>query len=316
VSGRTPTRRQEGFCHKALFYADADEFLAGTVPFVRWGLEADDVILVAMPAPSLRLLKGALGDEAERVRFVDMEDLGRNPARIISAWRDFLSVNPVGCHGVRGIGEPIWAGRSAAELDECHRHEALLNLAFDGDRAWSLMCPYNTTALSDGVLSEAEHNHPVLSGGRERSTEYSYDSVAVGVFEGGLERPAGKPQVLIFTLQRLAEVRRLVADHATRAGLDAQRASDLVVAASEVAANSLRHGGGEGRLEIWHPEDDALVCDFRDSGRIENPLVGRERPPADQASGRGLWLVNQLCDLVQIRSDRGGTLIRLQMTPR
>lgn len=282
------------------------------MPFVQQGLEAEEAILVAMPAASLRLLKGTLGAEAEDVRFADMEELGCNPARIISAWRDFLRVNPVAGSGVRGIGEPIWAGRSAPELGECRRHESLLNLAFDGGRAWSLMCPYDTAALDDEELSGAEHNHPVLSGGRKRSTEYSTDP-AGGVFEGEMERPVGNPEVFDFTRRRLADVRRFVADRAERAGLDSARAEDLVLAASEVAANSVRHGGGKGTLRTWCAEDGAFVCDFRDSGRIEDPLVGRERPRVDWTSGRGLWLANQLCDLVQIRSNEVGTLVRLRM---
>jgi anti-sigma regulatory factor (Ser/Thr protein kinase) len=82
-----------------------------------------------------------------------------------------------------------------------------------------------------------------------------------------------------------------------------------------VATNSIRHGGGEGKLRLWD-EDDSLVLSVRDAGRIEDSLVGRERPPSEQASGRGLWLVNQLCDLVQIRSGKDGTEVRLRMSLR
>ena len=57
-----------------------------------------------------------------------------------------------------------------------------------------------------------------------------------------------------------------------------------------------------------------LVCSVRDRGRIEDPLVGRERPRAEQASGRGLWIANQLCDLVQIRSGELGTEVRMRMS--
>jgi len=39
------------------------------------------------------------------------------------------------------------------------------------------------------------------------------------------------------------------------------------------------------------------------SGRIDDPLVGRQR----------LWIANQICDLVQIRSGESGTQVRLQM---
>jgi hypothetical protein len=41
--------------------------------------------------------------------------------------------------------------------------------------------------------------------------------------------------------------------------------------------------------------------------------VGRTPPSPDQRAGRGLWLANQLCDLVQIRSTEAGTVVRLHM---
>jgi hypothetical protein len=41
------------------------------------------------------------------------------------------------------------------------------------------------------------------------------------------------------------------------------------------------------------------------------PLVGRVRPTPDAQSGRGVWIANQLCDLVQIRSGRSGTVVRV-----
>jgi len=67
-----------------------------------------------------------------------------------------------------------------------------------------------------------------------------------------------------------------------------------------------------GELRAWY-EDGWLICDVRDPGRIDDPLVGRQRPPADRVGGRGLWIANQICDLVQIRSGESGTQVRLQM---
>jgi anti-sigma regulatory factor (Ser/Thr protein kinase) len=93
-------------------------------------------------------------------------------------------------------------------------------------------------------------------------------------------------------------------------GIDLERASDLTLAVSEVAANSVRYGGGGGAIRVWQ-SSDALVCEVTDRGRLEDPLVGRLRPPLAQAGGRGVWLANQLCDLVQIRSNRQGTTVRI-----
>jgi len=84
-----------------------------------------------------------------------------------------------------------------------------------------------------------------------------------------------------------------------------------VAAVNEVATNSITHGGGEGNFKIWR-ESDALICEIRDKGRFDKPLGDRERP-ATSSSPRGLWLANQLCDLVQIRTLPDGTVVRLHM---
>ena len=80
----------------------------------------------------------------------------------------------------------------------------------------------------------------------------------------------------------------------------------------EVATNSVRYGGGSGTLRVWI-DGDSVVCEIADAGRIVDPLVGRRRPAADALGGRGLWLVHQLCDLVQIRSDGDGSAVRMRM---
>ena len=85
-----------------------------------------------------------------------------------------------------------------------------------------------------------------------------------------------------------------------------------MLAVDEVATNSLRHGGGRGTLRIWRDEG-ALVCEVRDAGRIEDPMVGRERPAVDRDGGRGLGMVHQLCDLVQLRSFPNGAVVRLHV---
>jgi anti-sigma regulatory factor (Ser/Thr protein kinase) len=84
------------------------------------------------------------------------------------------------------------------------------------------------------------------------------------------------------------------------------------VAVTEVAGNSVRHAGGRGVLRVWR-EGNALICEVRDRGRIEDPLVGRERPVPGQESNFGLWLANQFCELVQVRSFPTGSVVRLHV---
>lgn len=113
----------------------------------------------------------------------------------------------------------------------------------------------------------------------------------------------------------LSQVRALVLQHATEAGLPGHRANDLVLAVSEVAANTLRHTRSAGTLTMWHDPDE-IVCEIHDEGIITDPLAGHRRPAPDAHGGHGLWLVHQVCDQVEFRSDSTGTTIRMHMAIR
>ncbi len=298
-----------------MFFDSAERFLAGTVPFVTGALEAGEPALVAVGAAKIELLKGELGADAERVGFADMEALGHNPARIIPAWREFVDEHVSAGLQARGIGEPIWPGRSPIEIDECQRHESLLNVAFGGEPAWSLLCPYDVQSLDDEVLEAAAHSHPYLAadGTSSENGQCRAQDRTADPFAGSFERGPASARELAFDRDGLHELRSLVAEESAGAGLSQERTTDLVLAASELAANSVRHGGGTGTSRFWR-ERGALVVEVADAGRIVEPLAGRVQPALTQDSGRGLWMANQVCDLVRIRSGETGTAIRLHMS--
>ena len=302
-----------GFDHEALLYAGIDEFVDRTAAFVTAGVEAAEPVMVMVGAAKIEHLRSALGDAARKVRFVDMEETGRNPARIIPAWREFADAHSAPGRALRGVGEPIWAGRGAAELVECQTHEALLNVAFADAAGFRLLCPYDTTALGPDVIEEARRSHPVVSDGDVPWSSASYEQPAVA---GGLDKPLSEPPAdareLRFDVETLDSVRAAVAAEAVAAGMDAGRAEDLALAVDELGANSVRYGGGLGTLRVWR-EAVAVVCEIRDAGRIDDPLTGRVRPGPHAPGGRGLWLANELCDLVQLRSFADGVAVRLHM---
>jgi len=301
------------FRHVALFYSSEGEYAAAVLPFVLEGLAAGEAVLVATDARKSDLIRSALHDEAERVAFADMSLLGHNPARIIPAWRAFLDGSRTGGRGARGIAEPVWAERTAAELAECQRHESLLNVAFEDSGSGSLMCPYDTSSLGPEVIEEARRSHPYLlaDGAETLSLQALERDMASAHLDAPLPEPAG---ALLdrapYSLGRLAALRGRLDDTAAREGMSEDARFDLCVAANEVASNSVQHGGGRGDLAVWR-DADYLVCEFRDEGRIDDPLVGRRAPAVDSERRRGLWIANQLCDLVQIRDHGGQTVIRL-----
>jgi anti-sigma regulatory factor (Ser/Thr protein kinase) len=303
------------FRHEALLYAGDDDFVTSTGSFIRDGLTNDEPTLVVVSAKKIGMLKDSLGRDAQAVLFADMNNVGLNPARIIPAWRDFVAEHGVDGRRLRGIGEPIWKGRGPAELVESQRHEALLNVAFAGGQAWYLLCPYDTESLEPEVVEEAFRSHPFTShssNGKAESPHYVGLEVESVPFNVPLPEPLGEPPEFTFQAGPMGGLRRLVAWHALDAGLNSAKTSDLVLAVTEVAGNSLKHGGGEGVLRIWQ-DPATLYCEVRDNGYIRQPLVGREKPSLDTESGRGLWLVNQLCDLVQVRTNESGSVVRLHM---
>jgi anti-sigma regulatory factor (Ser/Thr protein kinase) len=298
--------------HEAALYRGAQGFLDATVDFVRDGLAGAQPVLVAVVPDRIKLLREALGDDADQVRFVDLAETGRNPARIIPLWREFVDAH----HGtpVRGIGEPVWAGRRSAELAEALLHEALLNLAFPDDPPLLLRCPYDADALGDAMVDEAHRRHPcVVAGGTRPGRGYHGPDAAAAEFAAPLPEVDAPVEAVDFRqLSGIRQLRALVAERAASLGIGPDRGLDLAMAVHEIAVNSLRHGGGHGTLRIWSDEA-SLVCEVRDGGHIREPLVGRVRPDPRQVSGRGVWLANQLCDLVQIRSSAAGTQVRLHM---
>ncbi|MEY9935470.1 anti-sigma regulatory factor (Ser/Thr protein kinase) [Catenulispora sp. GP43] len=303
------------FRHEAFLYSGDEHFLAGTTAFVRDGLDAGEAVLVAVIAARAALLRRALGRDADRVEFLDMALTGRNPARIIPAWQDWVDRNAPTARGFRGVGEPIWSGRTPSEIAECRHHEQLLNTAFDTGPAWWLLCPYDAEALPQPVIDSVHRSHPsvVAHDTRERSASYPRSGFSrTAMSDEPLEEPSGPVWELGFDLDSLRELRDHVAKFAEPV-VGGRGANDAVLVVSELAANSIKYGGGAGVLRLWR-DVAALVCEVRDDGVITDPLAGRRRPTGGLGGNAGLWIVNQVCDLLQIRSAPGqGTVVRARL---
>jgi hypothetical protein len=305
------------FHHEAMFYAGDREFAERCRSFAEEGVDQGEPVLVMVGSRKLELLRQALGERAAEVEFEDMEVIGRNPARIIPKWARFVADHsePGGSRPMRGIGEPIWADRRPDEMSECQLHESLINLAFARADAFRLICPYDTEALPGDVIAEARRSHPVVSrdGRQEPCEDYCGLDKAASKFSEPLPEPPGDAEEILVSVGELRHARRLVRERAEAAGLGA-RSEDLVLAVNEVLSNSLYHASDTGVLRIWH-ESDGLVCEVRDGGHILQPLIGREEPAPGQVGGHGVWLVNLVCDLVQVRSSEAGSTIRMKMSP-
>jgi anti-sigma regulatory factor (Ser/Thr protein kinase) len=299
-----------GYRHEAFLYSGLPEFLSGTLSFIRRAVSAGDPVLVVVSAAKIDLLRQQLAAEAGHVAFADMADVGDNPARIFALWQAFVQGN-TGAAQLCGIGEPVHPGRSPSELAECQLHEALLNVAFDAASPLWLLCPYDLEVLAADVIDEAQRTHPFVAHGDQRQASSLFEPIdPADPFDRRLPPSPDGAAAVSFGSGDLRRLRTLVAGHAEQAGLGQEAATGVVLAVSEVASNSIRHGGGHGELRVW-TEGRSLVVEVSDRGHVTSPLVGRVRPVPDAGGGAGLWLANQLCDLVQISSSARGTTVRV-----
>lgn len=299
-----------GYRHAALMYAGRQEFVRRTTSFIRSGVALDEPTLVVVADEKIDLLRRELRGDAAKVAFADMHNVGANPALIIPAWQEFIAAHPG--RRLRGIGEPIDPERGAAELVECQHHERLLNLAF-ADSKLFLVCPYDTSALAPEVIAEARRSHPLIGDHQpQHCNGYVGDENACALLAEPLPEPGVTSVCVRFELDDLAAVRDLVARVCDGAGLAPPRSQDLGFAVNELMTNSVSHGGGEGTLRVWR-EPGELICEVRDRGTIDDPMAGRRRPSAESGGGYGLWLANQLCDLVQLRTGPAGSTVRVHV---
>jgi anti-sigma regulatory factor (Ser/Thr protein kinase) len=295
--------------HAALLYASAGEFAAGVAGFVQAAAQAGDPVLVACVATSLDVLRRRLDGHGGLVTWADMRSIGLNPARLIDSIHLFA-----GQHRGRAIWcvqEPAWPARTPEELREVIRHEALVNLAL-ADVPLSLLCPYDVR-LGTGLIASVQRTHPELTQAGRRWPSSTY---AVGTVPEECDLPLSTPPAAAQTRRYrddLAGVRDFAASRAQRAGLPPRRVGDLVIAVGELATNTLTHTSGPGTVTVWVAGSE-IVCQVDDSGHITDLLAGRlSRDPVGAGGGRGLWVVQQVCDLVQIRTSPAGTAIRLHM---
>ena len=211
----------DALSHLAFLYRQTGEYLERVLAFIADGLACSEPVFVALPGHCASQVRAAAGAAGWRLAVADMNELGRNPARITLALGAFASQHAG--QRIRIVTEPLWPGRTDAETAEVMKHEA-----------------------------------------------------------------------------RYAE----------RAGLPADRRADLVLAVSEIAANTLAHTAAGGTVHIWASGPE-LICQVHDSGWITDPMAGRRRPAPD-SPGQGLWVVNHVCDLVETRSGLAGTTTRLR----
>lgn len=305
----TETERQ-GFVHSALLYHSQREYLDFVGRFVADGLALGEPVLVALPADRLALLRGELGAcsrAAAELRMIDIARAARNPSRFLATASSFAAKYPD--RRVRIVSQLVWPGRSADECLACVQQEALVNRAL-ADHSVMALCLFDAERLDDELLADARATHPLLwkCGSADHSADYAPDETLARCNQP-LPRNPGAVTYLVRDSTDLRRARSFAVDYAGWVGLSQDGLEDLRLITTELATNSLQYADGACQLAFWR-HDEHLVCEARDSGRFDQPLVGRQLPGTSATASRGLFLVNAMADLVRTHTTGNGTTIQ------
>ncbi len=304
MAGQRAPAGGNGLSHLTFLYRETDEYLERVLAFIADGLARSEPVFVALPGRPGSRVQAAADAAGWRLAVADMNELGRNPARITLALGSFAGRH-VG-QRIRIVAEPLWPGRTEAETAEVMKHEALVQLAVGAPAA--ILCPYDASRLTPALIEGACRTHPEILEGGHRRPSRGYQADADVLPEVELPAPPATAEFIAYRTH-LSPVRALVDRYAEGAGLPAERRADMVLAVSEIAANTLAHTAGGGTAHIWTSGRE-IICQVHDGGWIADPMAGRKRPPPD-SDGQGLWVVNHICDLVETRSGPAGTTTRM-----
>jgi anti-sigma regulatory factor (Ser/Thr protein kinase) len=290
--------------HSALVYESQDDYVARSVAFLREGLQAGEGAVVAHTRPGLAVTREALGPDAASVTFVDVSRAYTRPARTLAAYHAVYAEQLRRTPSLRAVAD-VQIGPDPGEWDLWTGYEAVFNDSFGHLPAW-VLCTYNLNSLPDPVLEAVWRTHPEVVVGDTWHTSDRYEDAdrllraitpapapLAGLRSIGFGRDVGEFR------ERLA--RELLAD-----GVPDPKVLDMLVAATEVAANAIRHGGGVRDVRVG-PAAGRFTCEIVDpGGGFDDPTAGYLAPRA--GLGAGLWIARQLTWHIEFfRSPEGFT---------
>jgi transcriptional regulator with XRE-family HTH domain len=162
------------FDHHLLTYGSDEDFLAATVPFLARGIERSEAVLAVTTQANIALLRGSLDSRSAEVAFADSSDWYSSPIEAMRRYLTFVKERfESGAMWIRIVGEPVWAGRSDAEVIAWTRYESLLNLVC-ASLPVTILCPYDARVLPAVVVADARRTHPVVANGTHVTTNPAY----------------------------------------------------------------------------------------------------------------------------------------------
>ena len=290
--------------HNALVYESQDEYLARSVPFLREGLAAGEGAIVAHTRPGLAMMRDALGAEAEQVRFVDVSAAYTRPARALAAYHAVYAEQLARTPRLRAVAD-VQFGPDPTEWDLWTGYEAVFNRSFGHLPAWVLWS-YNANGTPDRIIEGVWHTHPEVVADETWSTSEHYEEPD-HVLRRITPPPAPVEGLRSIEFGRtIEELRESLARELAAVDVTATQSLDALLAATELAANAITHGGGIRDVRVGRVHG-RFACEITDAGDgFDDPTAGFLAPR--QGIGNGLWVARQLTWQIEFfRSPAGFT---------
>jgi anti-sigma regulatory factor (Ser/Thr protein kinase) len=276
--------------HNALVYQSVDEYVTRAVPFLRDGLEAGEGAIVAHTRRGISVMREALGADAAHVRFVDVGSAYTRPARTLAAYHQVYADQLRQTGALRAVAD-VQFGPDPREWDLWTGYEAVFNRSFGHLPAW-VLCSYDANGTPDPIIDGVWQTHPEIVDGDAWQPSGRFEDP-----DHVLRRVTPAPQPLsqlrsIPFGDDTEQLRERLAATLTAAGIGETRTLDLLLAATEIAGNAIRYGGGIQDVRVGRA-DGRFVCEIEDRGPgFDDPAAGYLAPRQDL--GSGLWVARQL----------------------
>jgi anti-sigma regulatory factor (Ser/Thr protein kinase) len=253
------------------------------------------------------MMREALDGESGHVTFVDVGGSYTRPARTMAKYVATMNEQLQRAPRVRLFAE-VQYGPTPAEWDEWTAYEAMCNAAYSHLPCW-VVCTYNGSKTPDRMLEGVWQTHAEVITDDWQDSPHFEDPAHV------MRRLTPAPQPLtglrsVAPGDDLESFREHLAAALYAESLPPAQALDMIVAASEVAANAIHHGGGVHELRIGEAHG-RFVCEISDRGRgFDDPLAGY-MPPRNGEAVSGLWVARQLTWRIEFIPAARGFTVRL-----
>jgi anti-sigma regulatory factor (Ser/Thr protein kinase) len=289
--------------HHAFVHESDEEYVAGSVAFLRDGLDAGEAAIVANTRDGLAMMRDALGPDADRVAFVDVSATYTRPAHTVARYYGTFLEHLRSAPSVRAVATGQF-GSTPGEWQEWTAYEAITNLAYSHLPVW-VVCAYDASTLPDPVIDVALRTHPeVLADGWQANDQFEDPRALVRKLTPD---PEPLPDLRSFATDHVEGFREQLARELMAEEVPEMKALEMLVAGTEVAANAATHGAGIKEVRVGRVAG-RFVCEVIDRGSgFDDPVAGYLAPR--EGTGTGLWVARQLAwRLEAFQSPKGFTV--------